>query len=290
MDPTAGVEIPYEDHELVQAGDGAELYYESYGSTEDGAPVVTTINNFYLLAQIWRGFSTQLAQRNRVIAWDLRNQGGSKPGSVPLTWDHLVEDLASLLDHLKVERTYLLGSSISCFIARDFALRYPDRVAGCVMQAPAFSPYGSAPPRDDHQGLAADPGRVRHRRALAAHVRRGVLRADPGDHGRGGLPGPAADVQHGAPQGPAARVHRAVAAGRGRAGAAAPADLPGAAPGRRRRLHVEPVPGGRTRSALLQRGKLDVIPRAGHVATMENPHEFEASVQRFVDEVEAGTR
>ena len=40
---------------------------------------------------------------------------------------------------------------------------------------------------------------------------------------------------------------------------------------------------------LLQRGKLDVIPRAGHVATMENPHDFEASVQRFVDDVEAGT-
>ncbi len=287
MDPTAGVEIPYEDHELVKAGDGAELYYESYGSTEDGAPVVTTINNFYLLAQIWRGFSGQLAERNRVIAWDLRNQGGSKAGTVPLTWEHLVEDLRSLLDHLQIERTYLLGSSISCFIARDFALRYPDRVAGCVMQAPAFSPYGS------------------RRREMITRAWLQTLDA----FGTDGL------WQHMYGEAYCGQTQEVM-------GAAGYLGLRQMFSGVHRKEQLQefielslPVEDGpeplrrltcptlvqigdgdfmwsasqaEDTMALLQRGKLDVIPRAGHVATMENPQEFEASVQRFVDEVEAG--
>ena len=288
MDPTAGVEIPYEDHELVPAGDGAELYYESYGSPADGAPVVTTINNFYLLAQIWRGFSTQLAQRNRVIAWDLRNQGGSKPGTMPLTWNHLVEDLRSLLDHLKVERTYLLGSSISCFIARDFALRYPDRVAGCVMQAPAFSPYG---PR---------------RREMITKAWLQTLEAYGTDGLWQHLYGEAYCGQTQEVMGVAgylglrqmfSSVHR-----REQLREFIELSLPvedGPAPLRRLTGPVLLQVGdgdfmwsasqAQDALGLLQRGKLDVIPRAGHVATMESPHDFEASVQRFVDDVEAGT-
>lgn len=284
MDPSAPVEIPYEDHELVPAGDGAELYYESYGTQ---APVITTINNFYLLAQIWRGFSSQLAQRNRVIAWDLRNQGGSKAGSAPLRWDHLVEDLRCLLDHLEVERTYLLGSSISCFIARDFALKYPERVAGCVMQAPAFSPYG---PRRREMITKA------WLQTLDAYGTDGLWQHMYGEAYCGQTQEVMGVAGYLGLRQMFSTVHR-----KDQLREFIELSLPledGPDPLRRLACPVLLQVGdgdfmwspsqAEDTLALLQRGKLDTIPRAGHVATMENPLEFEASVQRFVDEVEAG--
>ena len=36
----------------------------------------------------------------------------------------------------------LIGSSVSTLLARDFALRYPQRVRALVLVGPAFSPYG----------------------------------------------------------------------------------------------------------------------------------------------------
>ncbi|MFD9992051.1 alpha/beta fold hydrolase, partial [Bacillus cereus] len=53
--------------------------------------------------------------------------------------DH-VEDLRALLDGLGIEQTYLIGTSASTLLARDFALAYPDRVRGIVLQGPAFNP------------------------------------------------------------------------------------------------------------------------------------------------------
>jgi len=287
VDPSAPAEFPAEGHGLVPAGDGAELYYESYGSEEDGAPVVTTINTFYLLAQVWRGFSTQLAHRNRIIAWDLRNQGGSKPGRAPLTWETLVEDLRCLLDHLQVRRTYLLGTSISCFIARDFALRYPDRVAGCIMQAPAFSPYG--PRRREMiteawlQTLAASGtdglwrhmygeaycGQTQEVMGVAGYLdlRQMFSTVHREDQLREFI-----ELSLPVPDGPEP-LHRLTCPVLLQVG---DGDFLWSA------SQAEDTLG------LLQRGKLDVIPRSGHVATMENPHEFEASVQRFLGEVEAG--
>lgn len=284
MDPSAPVEIPYEDHELVPAGDGAELYYESYGTE---SPVITTINNFYLLAQIWRGFSTQLARRNRVVAWDLRNQGGSKAGSAPLEWDHLVEDLRCLLDHLEVERTYLLGSSISCLIARDFALKYPERVAGCIMQAPAFSPYG---PRRREMITKA------WLQTLDAYGTDGLWQHMYGEAYCGQTQEVMGVAGYLGLRQMFSTVHR-----KEQLREFIELSLPvedGPDPLRRldRPVLIQVGDGDFMWSpsqaedtlALLRRGKLDTIPRAGHVATMENPQEFEASVQRFVDEVEAG--
>jgi pimeloyl-ACP methyl ester carboxylesterase len=54
-----------------------------------------------------------------------------------------VADLLSLLDALEIERTYLLGTSISTLLCRDFAIAHPERVKGLVIFGPVFNPIGS---------------------------------------------------------------------------------------------------------------------------------------------------
>lgn len=120
-----------------RTADGCELYYEVRGS---GVPI-TFVSTIYVVSTAWRNFTGQLARNYRLITYDLRNQGASS-GSAGSFLRH-ADDLRSLLDELKVERTYLVGTSISALICRDFAVRYPGRVAGLVLAGPPFSPWGS---------------------------------------------------------------------------------------------------------------------------------------------------
>lgn len=136
--PLAQLDVRYLSNAVLGLPDGGELYYEDRGE----GPAITLLNNFYIVSPVWRNFTGMLATEFRLVTYDLRNQGASSSGPEPVTFNDHVEDLRRVLDHLGIERTYLVGTSISTLIARDFALAYPERVAGLVLVGPAFSPNG----------------------------------------------------------------------------------------------------------------------------------------------------
>lgn len=124
---------------LHRTEDGSELYYELRGTE---GPVVTLVSTIYVVSTAWRNFTGDLAGDHRLLSYDLRNQGASE--GHPAEFAQHTEDLKSLLDDLGIERTYLVGTSISTLICRDFANAYPERVAGLVLVGPPFSPRGSS--------------------------------------------------------------------------------------------------------------------------------------------------
>jgi 3-oxoadipate enol-lactonase len=132
-------DLAYGDHELHRTADGAELYYELRGA----GPALTIVNNMYIIGPLWRNFTRALVGENRILTYDLRNQGASSIEDGELSFADHVSDLASLLDALGIEQTYLLGTSISCLICRDFAAVHPERVKGLVLCGPTFNPLGS---------------------------------------------------------------------------------------------------------------------------------------------------
>ncbi len=119
--------------------DGEELYFEAYGN----GPTLTVINNYFVISPLWRNFTKSLVRRNRIVTYDLRNQGASTRVEDNVCIAAHIDDLLGLLDSLGIEKTYLLGTSISTLIARDFALAHPDRIKGLILVGPVFSPYGS---------------------------------------------------------------------------------------------------------------------------------------------------
>lgn len=123
----------------LKARDGTELYYEVRGS---GPPLVI-INNFFIIAPLWRNFTRALETSHTIVAFDLRNQGASSQITGDIAFDSLVSDVGDVLDHLGLERVYLVGTSTSTLIARDFAIAHPDRVKGLALVGPLFCPYGS---------------------------------------------------------------------------------------------------------------------------------------------------
>jgi pimeloyl-ACP methyl ester carboxylesterase len=127
-----------EDTPRIPTREGVEIYYESRG---EGTPI-TLLNAFFLTSPSWRVFTEDLESDHRLISYDLCNHGASSHIGEEPTWDEHMVDLIGLLDALEIESTYLVGVSTSTVLARDMALRHPDRIKGIVLAGPVFGPRG----------------------------------------------------------------------------------------------------------------------------------------------------
>jgi pimeloyl-ACP methyl ester carboxylesterase len=117
----------------VRRPDGVELAYEDTGG--DG-PVVVLTPGFTATLRSWDPTVGALAAAGwRVVTWDVRGHGHTVTPADPAlsTIDHVVDDLAALLDHLGVERAVVGGLSFGGYLALAFWCRYPERVRGLLL-------------------------------------------------------------------------------------------------------------------------------------------------------------
>ena len=72
----------------------------------------------------------KLARDFRVVRLDLRGHGASqvRDDALPFTLDRLARDVVELLDHLRVDRVHLAGSSAGAIISMKVAIDYPHRL------------------------------------------------------------------------------------------------------------------------------------------------------------------
>ncbi|WP_460498904.1 3-oxoadipate enol-lactonase [Glycomyces tarimensis] len=101
-----------------------------------GEPVVL-INSLGGTLDMWAPQVPPLTERFRVVRFDVRGHGGTKPDSGEWTIDDLADDVADLLDGLGIDRAHLVGISMGGAIAMTTALRHPDRVGRVVLMATA---------------------------------------------------------------------------------------------------------------------------------------------------------
>lgn len=108
------------------------LFYREQGS---GQPPVLLIHELGGSGESWNGVLPRLAVAHRVIAPDLRNAGQSEkpPGAVEL--DDLADDLAALLDALRIEAADIVGSALGSLVGVVMALRHTARVRRLVLCA-----------------------------------------------------------------------------------------------------------------------------------------------------------
>ena len=114
---------------------GLTLEGESLG---EGPPIVLLHGLSATRRNVVQG-SRHLAKRGyRLISYDARGHGASSPATL-YEYRELVSDLEAVLEHLKVERPALAGSSMGAATAMAFALEQPRRVAALVQITPAYS-------------------------------------------------------------------------------------------------------------------------------------------------------
>lgn len=98
---------------------------------EDGPLIMLT----HGAAMDHRMFAAQLevlAQRYRVLVWDVRGHGQSRLAGATFSLQAAVEDLLALLDGLGYEQATLVGHSMGSYIGQEIAFRCPHRVKALV--------------------------------------------------------------------------------------------------------------------------------------------------------------
>lgn len=114
---------------------GLRMYYEIHGS---GEPVVLLHGAFMTIPLNWTGWIDELSKTRKVIAVEM--QGHGRTADIPRepTSENLADDVAALLQYLRIPRADLIGYSMGGRVAMDVAVRHPDRVRKVVVISSPF--------------------------------------------------------------------------------------------------------------------------------------------------------
>ena len=114
--------------------DGVRLYYEETGS---GTPVIF-VHEYAGDHRAWEAQMRHFGQRYRAITYGAR---GYPPSDVPddvskYSQARAADDIAAVLDHLKIDKAHIVGLSMGGFATLHFGFRHAARalsltVAGC---------------------------------------------------------------------------------------------------------------------------------------------------------------
>lgn len=111
---------------------GIHINYEEHGDP-NGPPILLT-HAYAATLQMWEPQFTGLPGY-RIIAWDMRGHGGtdSPPAQDLYTEKLTVEDMASLLRHLGVEKAVIGGLSLGGYLSLEFAVAHPEMLRALVL-------------------------------------------------------------------------------------------------------------------------------------------------------------
>jgi 3-oxoadipate enol-lactonase len=98
-----------------------------------GAPVVLLSNSLGSNTRMWDPQVPALAERYRVVRYDLRGHGRSPAPDGPYTLADLAADALALLDRLDVERAHMVGLSLGGMVSMQLAATAPERVDRMVL-------------------------------------------------------------------------------------------------------------------------------------------------------------
>ncbi|NRP74350.1 Dihydrolipoyllysine-residue acetyltransferase component of acetoin cleaving system [Ensifer psoraleae] len=126
--------------------DGIATRYEVLGS---GPPLLMySPGGFDATIEKWRTqgiyaeiqFLEQLPEHFTCITFDRRETGQSGGRVERVTWSDYVRQGKGLLDHLGIDKAYLMGGCMGCCVVAAFAAELPESVLGMVL----FWPVGGA--------------------------------------------------------------------------------------------------------------------------------------------------
>ena len=114
---------------------GVKMYYEVHGS---GEPVVLLHGAFMTITNNWTGWIGELSKTRKVIAIEMQGHGRTADTPRDINYENLADDVAALLEHLKIPRADLIGYSMGGGVAMQCAIRHPDKVRRAVIISSTF--------------------------------------------------------------------------------------------------------------------------------------------------------
>jgi pimeloyl-ACP methyl ester carboxylesterase len=109
---------------------GLNMYYEIHGS---GEPLMMLHGAFMAISGDWEEWVHELAKSHRVIAVEMQGHGRTADIKRDITPENLADDVAALLDQLKIPKADVLGYSLGAGAAMQCAIRHPEKVRKVVV-------------------------------------------------------------------------------------------------------------------------------------------------------------
>ena len=108
---------------------GLRMYYEIHGK---GQPVVLLHGSFMTITTNWPEMIARLSKTRQVIAVEMQGHGRTADIERDFSYENLSDDVAALLDYLKIPKADLIGYSLGGGVAMLTAIRHPDKVRKVV--------------------------------------------------------------------------------------------------------------------------------------------------------------
>jgi len=134
----SGQQKPATDYAPVN---GLKMYYEIRGQ---GEPVVLLHGAFMAISNDfhWAEWIGELSKTRKVIAIEMQGHGRTADTGRDFTYDNLADDVAALLDYLKIPSADILGYSLGGGVALNCAIRHPNKVRKVVSISAVFRQNG----------------------------------------------------------------------------------------------------------------------------------------------------
>jgi pimeloyl-ACP methyl ester carboxylesterase len=120
---------------------GINLYFETHGT---GQPLIL-LHGGLGSGEMFGPTLTELAQQHQVIVVDLQGHGRTADIDRPIDIRLMADDIAALIDHLKLDKPDVVGYSLGGGVALFTAVKYPDKVRRLVV-ASAHARRDAIPP------------------------------------------------------------------------------------------------------------------------------------------------
>jgi 3-oxoadipate enol-lactonase len=229
----------------------------------------------------WRDVLLALSDRYHTVAWDGRGWGDSEDYDGPLRFEDMAADLARVLDHFGAAKAHIVGLSLGVKVALFFAHLYPERLLSLTLCD------GSITSRSANPETLREFVRLRQQPLLEGK--------EPAD-----IAGPVARSLVSPRAVPGAleqlidsmsRLHKDMYLKALELAVMTP-DAPGLD-----RISVPtlvvvgeddtltPVAAAEQIANAIKGARLIVVPHAGHLVNIEQPHEFNRILREFLDEV-----
>ena len=150
--------LPAGGHRGFAQVNGIKLWHAIFGQ---GDPVVF-LHGGLANADYWGLQVPACARHYQVITMDSRGHGRSTRDGRPFGYDLMADDVIALLDHLKIQRTAIVGWSDGAILGLDLAIRYPNRVSRVFAFAANTDPSGVIGDVDKNPTFAAFIDRAGH--------------------------------------------------------------------------------------------------------------------------------
>jgi pimeloyl-ACP methyl ester carboxylesterase len=116
---------------------GLKMYYEVHG-TDSGEPLVLLHGSYMSIPSNWAEWIREFSKTRKVIAVEMQGHGRTADINRDFSYENLADDIAAMLDHLKIKQADLLGYSMGGGVAIQVAIRHPEKVRKVVSVSSVF--------------------------------------------------------------------------------------------------------------------------------------------------------